>query len=115
MIGELFGGVLCLVGELFGDAVFEGLWWLVPRRITRFGMISSWLATPAVLWWALDWWRADPASAFRTGLACLCWVTLPGALLLLGLVHGDNVAKRDRLRRAQAGGGVLRNQRLRIR
>jgi hypothetical protein len=114
MIDPLFGPVLDVLGEIFGGAVFEGVWWLVPKRITRFGIVSWWLATPAALWWALEWWRADPTSEYRTGLACLCWVTLPGVGLLLGLVHGDFV-ERARLRRAQAGGGVLRNQRLRIR
>src|SRR6185295_15264592 len=99
MVGELLGGVVSLVAESFGGAIFEGLWWLVPKRVTRSGMIFSWLATPAAMWWSLDWWRVDPASTFRTGLACLCWVTLPGALLLLGLVHGDTMAERDRLRR----------------
>ena len=64
---------------------------------------------------ALVWWRADPASDIRTRVVCLSWVFLPALGLAMSAAGSPARPSPDPLPRARAGGGVLRNQRLRIR
>ena len=107
MIGEVVGWV---VGEIFGG-VLELIW---PKRVSGFAVIVLWLVIGGAVWVVTRWWQAAPASDPRTQAAVLAWLFLPGIGIALTLTYDANLQQRKRLRRAAAGEGVLRNERLRV-
>lgn len=117
MIGAVVGMGACwllceLVGGIVGEGIVEAILWLVPKRITPLGAIAGWLLAFVAMGGAVAWWRADPASDFRTRLACFCCVAMPVAGVLLS---ASVTPRPERLPRGRAGGGLLRNDRLRVR
>ena len=97
MLGELLGEVVgWVIGEILGEAVFEGLRWLVPKRITGFGLIAWWFLSLGAGWYAVAWWMADAASAARAGITLVaCWVLATSGIMLT-LAYDHAVQERRR-------------------
>jgi len=102
--------------ELGGDSVARA-----SRRTKTVVQAAWWLFTVAAACGAIAWFLEDPASDVRTKVAILSCVGLPSIGLLLGVMAALSPGPEGRpdpgilpwRRRARAGSGVTRNDRLR--
>jgi hypothetical protein len=115
MIVWLVGMAVCwLVCEIAGEALMEGLAWVV-RRLGWVPAFAWWLLTFGAIGGIVAWWHADPASDFRTQVACVSWALLPLGGLAAMVARDSARPAPGLLPRGTAGGGVLRSGRPRVR
>ena len=103
MLGELLGEVAgWFIGEIVGEAIFEGLAWLVARIVKAFGVVLWWVLSLFAGWYAVEWWRQDPASSARMVVTLLGCLVLAAAGLAMTAARIGVARERKRILR----GGV---------